>query len=54
VKYLMASTLFGTIGWLVSAAVLDYTGNTVLTALIFGLTVAAMIWGFDLRRRLDE
>jgi hypothetical protein len=53
-KYLMASTLFGTIGWLVSAAVLDYTGNTVLAALGFGLTVAGMIWGFDLRRRLDD
>jgi hypothetical protein len=53
-KYLAGATLFGTIGWLFGQSVLERTGSDVLAALIFGLTVAAMVWGFDLRRQLDE
>ena len=52
-KYLAGATLFGTVGWLAATAVLERTGSTVLAALIFGLTVAVMQWGFELRRVMD-
>jgi len=53
-RYLLAAPMFGTIGWLFGQSVLEQTGSDVLAALIFGLTVAVMQWGFDLRRRLDD
>jgi hypothetical protein len=53
-KYIAGSVLFGLWGRLVSMTVLEETGSAVLAALSFSLTVAAMIWGFDQRRRLDE
>lgn len=53
-KYLLQATLFGTVGWLVALAVLERTGSAVLAAFAAAGTCALMIWGFDLRRKLDE
>jgi hypothetical protein len=52
-KYLLVAPFFGLFGWLVAQSALDHTGSHTLAGLIFGLTVAVMVWGFDLRRRLD-
>jgi hypothetical protein len=53
-KYLLAAPLYGLFGYLVAQSALERTGCDVLAALLFGLTVALMHWGFDLRRRMDE
>jgi hypothetical protein len=53
-KYLLSAPLFGLFGYLVAQSALERTGCDVLAALLFGLTVALMQWGFDVRRRLDE
>ena len=52
-RFVAGAALFGTVGWLAGTAVLERTGSDVLAALIFGLTVAVMQWGFELRGRLD-
>lgn len=51
--YLLRGTAFGTVGWLVVLTVLERTGSEVLAALCAGGTCALLVWGFDLRRRLD-
>jgi len=53
VRVLAAAALFGTFGWVASMAVLEHTGSDALAALGFGLTVAVMQWGFELRGKLD-
>lgn len=52
-RFLTAGTLFGMVGWLVSMAILERTGSDMLAALSFGFTASVLVWGFDLRRRLD-
>ena len=48
-----ASAFFGMWGWLAGTAVQAHTGSAVLSALVFGLVVAAMVWGFDQRGKFD-
>lgn len=52
-RFIAAGTLFGMVGWLVSQAVLERSGCEVLAALMFGLTVSLIVWGGELRRKLD-
>lgn len=52
-RYLLVAPFFGLFGYLVAQSALERTGCEVLAGLLFGLTVSAMVWGFDFRRRLD-
>lgn len=53
-RFLAAGTLVGTFGWLTAEAVRVSTGSESLAALCFGLTASLIVWGFELRRKLDE
>ena len=52
-RFVAGAALFGAVGWLAGTAALERTGSDVLAALGFGLTVAVMQWGFELRGKLD-
>ena len=52
-SFFASTVFFGMLGWLAGTAALEHTGSDALAALIFGLTVAVMQWGFELRGRLD-
>lgn len=52
-RFLAAGTLVGMFGWLVAEAVRVTTGHDALAALCFGLTASLIVWGFELRRKLD-
>lgn len=52
-RFLMAGTLVGTLGWLVAETVRASTGSEALAALCFGFTASLIVWGCEWRRRLD-
>ena len=53
-RTIAAGTLVGMFGWLVATTIHQETGSAALAALTFGLTGSLIVWGCEIRSRLDR